>query len=258
MKEKDTLNALDASKFVVSQVRDWSHEQAREMIKDCFVTGKWKSSEDASELLRLDDVSDTNTDEDMFGDFEDLETGQKHQGKTKQKHSKESEEDDKDDEDEEKKDEKPLTKAELVEKKKKLKEKFDAEYDEKDGEENTFYDGLRKEASMQAELNRSQFEGLDDALRVQLEGFRAGMYVRLELQQMPCELVQHFDPTYPLIVGGLQPGEENVGYLKVRIKKHRWYKKILKTRDPLIISMGWRRFQTLAVYSKLEDNLRHR
>uniref|UniRef100_A0A1B6G6J2 Bms1-type G domain-containing protein n=1 Tax=Cuerna arida TaxID=1464854 RepID=A0A1B6G6J2_9HEMI len=258
MKEKDTLNALDTSKFVVSQVRDWSLEQAREMIKDCFVTGKWKSSEDASELLRLDDVSDTNTDEDMFGDFEDLETGQKHQGKTKQKQIDESEEDDKDNENEGIKEEKPLTKAELIEKKKKLKEKFDAEYDEKDGEENTFYDGLKKEASMQAELNRSQFEGLDDAVRVQLEGFRAGMYVRLELQQMPCELVQHFDPTYPLIVGVLQPGEENVGYLKVRIKKHRWYKKILKTRDPLIISMGWRRFQTLAVYSKLEDNLRHR
>lgn len=52
-------------------------------------------------------------------------------------------------------------------------------------------------------------------MRVQLEGFRAGMYVRVELQQMPCELVQHFDPTFPLVVGCLQPGEENVGYLKV-------------------------------------------
>uniref|UniRef100_A0A1B6KVB2 Bms1-type G domain-containing protein n=1 Tax=Graphocephala atropunctata TaxID=36148 RepID=A0A1B6KVB2_9HEMI len=254
MKEKDTLNSVDTSKFLVSQVRDWSQEQAREMIKDCFVTGKWKSSEDASELLRLDDVSDANTDEDAFGDFEDLETGQKHSGKTKKK----NDDDEKYEEDKGKTDDKPLTKAELVEKKKKLKAKFNAEYDEKDGEENSFYDGLKKDASMQAELNRSQFDGLDDAVRVQLEGFRAGMYVRLELQQMPCELVQHFDPTYPLIVGGLQPGEENVGYLKVRIKKHRWYRKILKTRDPLIVSMGWRRFQTLAIYSKLEDNLRHR
>lgn len=57
-------------------------------------------------------------------------------------------------------------------------------------------------------------------MRVQLEGFRAGMYVRVELQQMPCELVQHFDPTFPLVVGCLQPGEENVGYLKVYFTKY--------------------------------------
>nr|CAD7592293.1 unnamed protein product [Timema genevievae] len=47
-------------------------------------------------------------------------------------------------------------------------------------------------------------------------------------------------------------------YLKeVRLKKHRWHSKILKTQDPLIISLGWRRFQTLPIFSKLEDNLRH-
>lgn len=49
--------------------------KVRELIKDCFVTGKWKSGEDASELLRLDDMSDN--DDKMFGDFEDLETGEK-------------------------------------------------------------------------------------------------------------------------------------------------------------------------------------
>lgn len=51
------------------------------MIRDCFVTGKWKQSEDAEELLRLDDASDG--DDEMFGDFEDLETGQKFIGSKK-------------------------------------------------------------------------------------------------------------------------------------------------------------------------------
>lgn len=46
------------------------------------MTGKWKSSEDAGELLRLDDMSDAD-DDDMFGDYEDLETGKKHIAKGK-------------------------------------------------------------------------------------------------------------------------------------------------------------------------------
>lgn len=41
-----------------------------------------------------------------------------------------------------------------MEKKRKLKERFDAEYDEKDGEENSFYDGLKKEATVQAEVSK--------------------------------------------------------------------------------------------------------
>jgi len=46
--------------------------------------------------------------------------------------------------------------------------------------------------------------------------------------------------------------------LQIRLKKHRWYPKILKTRDPLILSLGWRRFQTLPIYALTEHNQRHR
>lgn len=110
----------------------------------------------------------------------------------------------------------------------------------------------------QSQLNKTIFEDMPDDLRVQIEGYRPGMYVRIEFQNVPAEFVNNFDPTYPLVIGALNMGEENIGYVNVKIKKHRWYNKILKTSDPLIISLGWRRFQTLPIYSKLEDDLKFR
>lgn len=47
-------------------------------------------------------------------------------------------------------------------------------------------------------------------------------------------LLQHFDPRSPLLVGGIARGEEGQGYMQLRLKRHRWFPKILKNRDPLV------------------------
>lgn len=61
-----------------------------------------------------------------------------------------------------------------------LQEKFDVEYDEEDG--GGYYDDLKKEATEQAETNRSEFTGLREEVRAQYEGLRPGCYVRMEVK----------------------------------------------------------------------------
>ena len=85
-----------------------------------------------------------------------------------------------------------------------------------------------------------------------------GQYVRFEFENMPCEFAELFNPRNPVVLGALLASEENIGFVQVRLKKHRWHKKILKNNDPIIISMGWRRFQSVPIYSVEDANGRHR
>ncbi|KAF8333533.1 uncharacterized protein EI90DRAFT_3052302 [Cantharellus anzutake] len=147
----------------------------------------------------------------------------------------------------------------LAAKKADLKRKFDEQYDDPDEDEKTdLYQQAKAEMAEQLRLNRQEFEGVDEEMRFLVEGYRSGMYLRIELEEVPCELVQNFDPAYPIIVGGLLPAEERLGYVQVRIKRHRWFGKTLKTNDPLIFSIGWRRFQSLPIYSLDDHSIRMR
>ena len=248
---KKELDAVDSSLWSVEHIQDWEREDIRQRIKDCFVTGQWAKGKDAEELLKLDD------EEEVYGDFEDLETGEVVEG----------EQEEKEDQDEDQPRKVNLggeREAELekrkqrMERKLKLKKMFDSEYDGGEGDKASFYEDLKKEVDDQSNLNKNEFDGMDDSLRVQYEGFRPGMYVRLELEHVPCEMINQLSPSTPLLMGGLLKGEDQLGYCQVRIKKHRWYPRILKNKDPLIVSLGWRRFQTLPIYSVCDHNMRHR
>lgn len=251
-KMKQNLNNEESSLFHYStknDVRDWLSPGSKKVLFNCFVTGKRSSNEDAAKLLELDDASVNGSDDELFGDFEDMETGEKHVKNDSKVEEKKVGKDD-------------SNKMSILEKKMKLKAKFDSEYDNPDDNkikgDHAYYENLKAEAQKQTELNKSVFQDMDDDVRVQIEGFRPGMYVRMFFKDMPCEFVENFDANYPILMGALNMSEENVGFVSCKVKKHRWYKKILKTNDPLIISMGWRRFQTIPIFSKIEDDLKYR
>ena len=53
-------------------------------------------------------------------------------------------------------------------------------YDE--GDETSYYDDLKAQMSEQAQLNQAEFQDLDDETRAHYEGFRPGVYVRVEVR----------------------------------------------------------------------------
>ncbi|KAI9752018.1 MAG: NAD-dependent isocitrate dehydrogenase [Chaenotheca gracillima] len=132
-----------------------------------------------------------------------------------------------------------------------------AEEQEQFGEDE-WYDAQKAQIQKQLTINRSELGDLDDRTRVNVEGYKAGTYARIVLENVPYEFSARFNPRYPIMVGGLLPTEDRFGFLQVRIKRHRWHKKILKTNDPLIFSLGWRRFQTLPVFSISDSRTRNR
>ncbi|KAI3933159.1 hypothetical protein MKW92_000706 [Papaver armeniacum] len=75
---------------------------------------------------------------------------------------------------------------------------------------------------------------------LEIEGFRTGSYLKLEVQDLPFEMVKIFDRCHPILVGGVGSEEENAGYIQVTLKRHNWHRKLLKTRDVIIVSIGWR------------------
>lgn len=228
-------------------VADWLDEGPDcllESIRDRFVTGSWGNKEVQEE--------------EEYGGFEDLETGEKFgqsdgvevlddgdeevtlSGMTDEERreyyaQKKSDRKPRDDNDERKKD--SAGKAE-----------FDDEY----------LESLRKEKEARLARNRTEFGEEGERSRIRHEGFRQGLYCRIKIEGVPYQFVSSFDPAMPLVIGGLMPQETNMGLMRCRIKKHRWHKKILKCNDPLVFSVGWRRFQSIPVYSTEDQNGRQR
>ncbi|CAL5347849.1 unnamed protein product [Camellia sinensis] len=247
----DIVNVDDCSKFTNhASLKNWKIEESIESIRDRFVTGDWSKAAHRSHASEA--IGDN--DDDVFGEFEDLETGEKYESHQKSNAG---------DDDSQKDDDTKIEERRI--KKLALRAKFDAHDTEHGGKfhrgqasEGGFFDKLKEEIELRKQMNIAELNDLDEATRLEIEGYRTGTYLRLEVHDVPFEMVEYFDPYHPVLVGGIGLGEQNVGYMQARLKRHRWHKKVLKTRDPIIVSIGWRRYQTTPVYAIEDHNGRHR
>ncbi|TMW64967.1 hypothetical protein Poli38472_009134 [Pythium oligandrum] len=277
-KGDDEWNMLDCSKLQigVDELNDWNQIDTLESIRDRFVTGSWKRTNDKKGGDDDDDDdemdgedADPLNDEDMDGDFEDLETGETHRGSA-QTGGDDSEDEEEVEEEEDQEEETDEQIRERLRAQKSAKKSLEDDDDDLDGgkgkkdndEEDEEMTELMKEAKRmreeQALRNAQEFGDEGEDMRLQLEGFRNGLYVRIEISGVPAEFVKYHDPFKPIVVGGLPNVEQNLGLVRMRFKKHRWHRKILKTNDPLVFSIGWRRFQSLPLYSIEDRNDRQR
>ena len=124
--------------------------------------------------------------------------------------------------------------------------------------EDDWYDAQKAMIQKQLDINKEEYSELDERQRAMVEGYRAGKYAKIVLEGVPAEFVERFNSRTPVVVGGLSATEDRFGFVQVRIKRHRWHKRILKTNDPLIFSLGWRRFQSLPIYSLTDSRTRSR
>lgn len=234
----------------------WAMEDNVEALRQRFTTSKFSGDGEDGEEGDEDDEFDEDEDDEGDGVFEDLEAGGDEQPEQQTA------------------DEIAAEREKNAKRKEELKKRFEEE--DRDGflndkanarreggdiqefGEDDWYDAQKAMIQKQLDINKEEFETLDERQRTAIEGYRAGKYAKIVLEGVPAEFVSKFDSRTPIVVGGLTPTEDRFGFVQVRMKRHRWHKRILKTNDPLIFSLGWRRFQTMPIYSLTDSRTRSR
>lgn len=267
------IDKVDGSRNLVldAQIADID---TTEVSKDHFVTGDWlrkhgpdAADEDGEENAADFIHGDNDEDEDGYGSWTDEDKGIRYDrhGNVKGSDDEAASEEDHGITVEDLGPREGETKLEAAERRQKAKAKLKSEFDasrdasknneDGDGKRSDWHDEQMAKLERQRQANLDEFADMDTRQRVQYQGFQAGMYVRIEISGVPCEFVHNFDLRFPLVLGGLLSNETQTGYVQARVKKHRWHQKILKTNDPVTFSVGWRRFQSMPVFTVKVDGI---
>ncbi|PIA18870.1 DUF663-domain-containing protein [Coemansia reversa NRRL 1564] len=228
----EIMNVNDNAKSLVVDTDLDEHK-----LRKCFITNPGDS----------EDEQGGDDDEDDAGDFEDLEAGSDGEQQSDNEASGTADESEEDGDEEENEFGLPADKM------KKLENKFERLYgsDDEDEEKKDFYQQQKDVLQKYVDDTRLAMDELSS-----IDYRWAGEYVRVVIEDMPTEFMQGFNPYLPVVVGGIS-NEEGLSLITLRIKRHRWYPKILKTGDPIVVSVGWRRFQTIPTYF-MNDRIKNR
>lgn len=257
------LNSLKKRFFLSAKQRIQLEKEAKENGAEDELYGDFEDLEDEDTEEQKDSEAKSESEEDSSEKEDDFTNFEEEEMKDEMGIGTEVQEDDEDDEDSDETQTIAKQRALNAKKKEKLKQQFEEEEEYKGdddpfNEHDSWYEFQKAKMAKQLEINKAEMSKLDADMRTKIEGFSAGSYVKLTFNSLPMEFIKNFDPTFPIIVGGLLNTEERFGFLNGRIRRHRWHKKILKSNDPLILSLGWRRFQTLPIYTTSDSRTRNR
>ncbi|KAI3838373.1 hypothetical protein MKX03_029267 [Papaver bracteatum] len=90
---------------------------------------------------------------------------------------------------------------------------------------------------------------LDEVTYLEIGTYKPGAYLMFEFRGVPSEIISSRHPCQPILVGGITPEEENAGYMQAKVEQHSWHTKSLQTNNPIMVSVGWRRYQTTPIYA---------
>ncbi|XGW08045.1 hypothetical protein V3C99_010847 [Haemonchus contortus] len=78
----------------------------------------------------------------------------------------------------------------------------------------------------------------------------SGQYVTLQIDRVPITLAQQWDPSAPLILYQLLPHEQRMSVLNFVIRKHPSCRVPIMSKQKLIFSVGFRKFEASPVFSQ--------
>ncbi|KAI3893124.1 hypothetical protein MKW92_027654 [Papaver armeniacum] len=98
-------------------------------------------------------------------------------------------------------------------------------------------------------IDITEHSNLDEETHSKEKILRIGSYLKFKVCNVPSGMVDDHSPCQPILVGGISHREDTTGYVSARLERHSFRTKSLRTNDPIIVSAGWRRYQTSFIYS---------